>query len=55
MNEGSTYPAQAATLCGSRDLIHNHCNIFVKRGEWVHDNSRDAKTIEAVFASLARL
>jgi hypothetical protein len=48
-----TYPAQAAALHGSRELIHNHGNIFVKRGEWVLDNSRDAKKIEAVFASLA--
>ena len=50
-----TYPAQAAALHGSRELIHNHGKIFVKRGEWVHDNSRDAKRIEAVFASLAGL
>jgi hypothetical protein len=48
-----TYPARAAALHGSRELIHNHAKIFVKRGEWVHDNSRDAKTIEAVFTSLA--
>jgi hypothetical protein len=48
-----TYPARAAALHGSRELIHNHGNIYVKRGEWVHDNSRDAKKIEAVFASLA--
>jgi hypothetical protein len=47
-----TYPAQAASLHGSRELIHNHARIFVKRGEWVRDNSRDAKNIEAVFASL---
>ena len=50
-----TYPARAAALHGSRELIHNHGKIFVKRGEWVHDNSRDAKKIEAVFASLARM
>jgi hypothetical protein len=49
-----TYPARAAGLHGSRELIHNHGKIFVKRGEWVHDNSRDAKKIEDVFASLSR-
>ena len=48
-----TYPAKAAAMCGCRELIHNHGNIFVKRGEWVHDKSRDAEKIEAVFASLA--
>jgi hypothetical protein len=48
-----TYPAQAAALHGSRELIHNHGKIFVKRGEWVHEKSRDAEKIEAVFASLA--
>jgi hypothetical protein len=48
-----TYPARAAALHPSRELIHNHGNISVKRGEWVLDNSRDAKKIEAVFASLA--
>ncbi|MUV14510.1 MEDS domain-containing protein [Noviluteimonas gilva] len=48
-----TYPAKAAALCGCRELIHNHGNIFVKRGEWVHDKSKDAERIEAVFASLA--
>jgi hypothetical protein len=50
-----TYPARAAALHRSRELIHNHGKIYVKRGEWVHDNSRDAKKIEAVFASLATL
>ena len=50
-----TYPARAASLTASRELIHNHGNIFVKRGEWVHDNSRDAKKIEAVFSSLASM
>jgi hypothetical protein len=50
-----TYPARAAALHRSRELIHNHGNIYVKRGEWVHDNSRDAKKIESVFASLASL
>jgi hypothetical protein len=35
------------------ELIHNHGKSFVKRGEWVHDNSKDAQKIEAVFASLA--
>jgi len=40
-------------MCGCRELIHNHGNIFVKRGEWVHDKSKDAEKIEAVFASLA--
>jgi hypothetical protein len=48
-----TYPAHAASLCRCRELIHNHGKIFVKRGEWVHDNSRDAEKIESVFASLA--
>jgi hypothetical protein len=48
-----TYPARAATLNRSRELIHNHGRIYVKRGEWVHDNSVDAQKIEAVFASLA--
>ena len=48
-----TYPARAAALHRSRELIHNHGKIFVKRGEWVHDKSRDAEKIEAVFASLA--
>jgi hypothetical protein len=50
-----TYPARAAALHRSRELIHNHGKIYVKRGEWVHDNSRDAKNIEAVFATLAAL
>ncbi|MFZ0815219.1 MAG: MEDS domain-containing protein [Candidatus Sulfotelmatobacter sp.] len=48
-----TYPARTAGLHRCRELIHNHGKIYVKRGEWVHDNSRDAKKIEAVFASLA--
>ena len=48
-----TYPAGAAALHGSRELIHNHGKIYVKRGEWVHDNSRDAQKIEAVFQSLS--
>lgn len=50
-----TYPAQAAALHRSRELIHNHGKIYVKRGEWVHDKSKDAEKIEAVFASLAGL
>lgn len=50
-----TYPARAAALQRSRELIHNHGKIYVKRGEWVHDNSMDAKRIEEVFASLARI
>jgi len=50
-----TYPARAAALHRSRKLIHNHGKIFVKRGEWVHDNSKDAEKIEAVFASLTRM
>ena len=49
-----TYPVAAAQLCGCRDLIRNHGHIFVRRGEWVHDKSRDAAKVEAVFASLAR-
>jgi hypothetical protein len=50
-----TYPARAAALHRSRELIHNHGKIFVKRGEWVHDKSKDAEKIESVFASLARV
>src|SRR6266403_1004780 len=26
------------------DAAHNHGNIFVKRGEWVHDKSETQKT-----------
>ena len=48
-----TYPVQASAMCGCRELIHNHGNIFVKRGEWVHDRSKEAANIEAVFAALA--
>ncbi len=48
-----TYPTRALALHGSRELIHNHGRIFVKRGEWMHDKSKDAERIEAVFASLA--
>jgi hypothetical protein len=48
-----TYPAKAAALHRCRELIHNHGKIFVKRGEWVHDKSKDAEKIEASFASLA--
>ena len=48
-----TYPARAAALCRCRELIHNHGRIFVQRGEWVHDKSRDAAQIESVFLSLA--
>ena len=48
-----TYPARAASLHGTRELIHNHGKIFVKRGTWVHDNTKDAKKIEAVFTSIA--
>ena len=47
-----TYPAHAAALHGSKELIHNHGSIFVKRGEWVRDHSRDPKKIEAAFAAL---
>ena len=50
-----TYPARAASMTATRELIHNHGKLFVKRGEWVHDNSRDAQKIEAVFASLATM
>jgi hypothetical protein len=50
-----TYPAHAATFGRCRELIHNHGKIFVKRGEWVHDKSKDAEKIEAAFASLASL
>lgn len=48
-----TYPVQAAALCGCRELIHNHGKIYVQRGNWVHDKSKDAEKIETVFASLA--
>jgi hypothetical protein len=48
-----TYPAKSASICQCRELIHNHGKIFVKRGEWVHDKSKDAEKIESVFASLA--
>jgi hypothetical protein len=48
-----TYPARSAALHRCRELIHNHGKLYVKRGEWVHDNSKDAQKIEAVFASLA--
>jgi hypothetical protein len=48
-----TYPAQAAAMSRCRELIHNHGKIFVKRGEWVHDKSKDAEKIEVLFASLA--
>lgn len=48
-----TYPAHAASICRCRELIHNHGKIFVKRGEWVHDKSKDAEKIETVFAALA--
>lgn len=48
-----TYPAASAAICGCRELIHNHGKIFNKRGEWVHDKSKDAERIESVFASLA--
>jgi hypothetical protein len=48
-----TYPAGSASLCRCRELIHNHGKIFVKRGEWVHDKSKDAEKIESVFAALA--
>jgi hypothetical protein len=50
-----TYPAQAAALHPSRALIHNHGKIFVKRGEWVHDKSKDAENIETVFTTLAAM
>ncbi|KGQ19825.1 Sensory transduction histidine kinase [Lysobacter dokdonensis DS-58] len=49
-----TYPTEAAALCGCRELIHNHGHFYVKRGEWMHDKSKDAERIESVFASLAR-
>jgi hypothetical protein len=48
-----TYPYRAASLCRCRELIHNHGKFYVKRGEWVHDKSKDAEKIEAIFASLA--
>ena len=46
-----TYPAHAAALRCRRQLIPNHGNIFVKRGAWVHDNSKDARKIEEVSHS----
>jgi hypothetical protein len=48
-----TYPAKATFRRRCRDLIRDHGKIFVKRGEWMHDKSRDAEVIESVFASLA--
>jgi hypothetical protein len=45
-----TYPVRAVALHRSRELIRNHGKIFVKRGEWVYDDSRDAKRIETVFS-----
>lgn len=48
-----TYPAKSAAMCQCRELIHNHGRIFVKRGEWVHDRSKDAQKIESMFAALA--
>ena len=48
-----TYPAKSAHLHRSRDLIHNHGRFFVKRGEWVHDKSKDAEKIEDIFTSLS--
>ena len=48
-----TYPAESAGLHRCRELIHNHGKLFVKRGTWVHDKSKDAQKIEAIFASLA--
>ncbi len=48
-----TYPARAAAL--HRSSFNNQGKIYVKRGEWVNDNSREAETIEAIFASLATL
>ena len=48
-----TYPAEAAAICRCREIIHNHGKIFVKRGEWVHNKTKDAEKIESVFASLA--
>lgn len=50
---GLRVASASAAMCGCRELIHNHGNIFVKRGEWVHDRSKDAARIEAMFASLA--
>jgi two-component system, sensor histidine kinase PdtaS len=50
-----TYPARSASLHRCRELIHNHGKIYVKRGEWVHDKSKDAEKIEAVFTSLAAM
>lgn len=47
-----TYPARSAAMCQCRELIHNHGNIFVQRGEWLHDKSRDAQRIEELFVAL---
>lgn len=49
-----TYPAQAVAMHRCRELIQNHGKFFVKRGEWVHDKSKEAEKIEAVFASLSQ-
>jgi hypothetical protein len=48
-----TYPAHLAAFRASRELIHNHSHIFVKHGDCVQDKSRDANSVESVFASLA--
>ena len=47
-----TYPAQSAALCQCRELIHNHGKIFIKRGEWVHDKSKDAASTPSSQHSL---
>jgi hypothetical protein len=48
-----TYPAHAAGMGRCRELIHSHGNVFVQRGEWVHDKSKDAEKIESLFASVS--
>jgi hypothetical protein len=50
-----TYPTRAAAFQRCRELIHNHGKIYIKRGDWVHDNSRDAEKIETLLASFATM
>ena len=46
-----TYPGESAALGQCRELIHNHGRIFVQQGAWVHDRSKDAQRVEAIFAT----
>jgi hypothetical protein len=49
-----TYPHESADMPRCRELIHSHGKVFVKRGAWVHENTRDAAKVEALFASLCK-